>query len=284
MVAVDHFAAPLLIVAAGEWFSQAVAALRCRTRGEALAGSARRGLGFAAGALLGALPELASKWIVHGSPLRSGRLTRFYWDAPRLWDTGFSTQHGLFLWTPLLLASVAGLALLARRAPRVGVPLLASFAAAYYVVACYELWHGSSSYGNRFFVPLTPVFVIGLAALLDAAARSLARLAPAAPPHRPGRPAGVARVVERGADVPVGHGPDPAAGAGGHVAGGAQPGHGRAAAGGWASPCATCARGRTRRAGPGPSSAPQRPVRSHTTMRGQAETSPQWPPNSATCR
>jgi hypothetical protein len=180
MVAVDHFAAPLLIVAAGEWITQGASALRCRARAEALAVSARRGLGFAAGALLGALPELASKWIVHGSPLRSGRLTRFYWDAPRLWDTGFSTQHGLFLWTPLLLASVAGLALLARRAPRVGVPLLASFAAAYYGVSCYELWHGSSSYGNRFFVPLTPVFVIGLAALLDAAARALARLAPAA--------------------------------------------------------------------------------------------------------
>jgi hypothetical protein len=176
LVAVDHFAAPLLVVAAFEWVLQGLAALRAGSRGEALAVSTRRALGFLAGALLGASPELLAKWIVHGSPLRSGRLTHFFWDAPRLFETGFSTQHGLFLWTPLLAAAVAGLVLLARSAPRVGVPLLGAFAACYYMVACYELWHGSSSFGNRFFVPLTPVFVIGLAALLEAAARALARL------------------------------------------------------------------------------------------------------------
>jgi hypothetical protein len=178
MVAVDHFAAPLLFVAAYEWAQQARAALRARSRGEALSGSARRGLAFAGGAALGALPELLSKWILHGSPLRSGRLTHFYWDAPRLWDTGFSSQHGLFLWTPLLLAAVMGLFLLARRAPRAGVPMLLAFALAYYAVACYELWHGSSSFGSRFFVPFTPVFVIGLAVLLDAAWGALRALSP----------------------------------------------------------------------------------------------------------
>lgn len=178
LVAVDHFAAPLLIVPVFEWTLQGLSTMRARSRRDALASSARRGLGFVAGAALGGLPELLSKWILHGSPLRSGRLTRFYWDAPRLWDTGFSTQHGLFLWTPLLLAAVAGLFLLARSAPRVGAPLLLSFAGTYYAVACYELWHGSSSFGNRFFVPLTPVFVIGLAALLDTAWAALRSLSP----------------------------------------------------------------------------------------------------------
>jgi hypothetical protein len=178
LVSVDHFAAPLLIVPLGEWISQGLATRRARSGREALASSARRGAAFLAGAALAAAPELLAKWILHGSPLRSGRLTHFYWDAPRLWDTGFSTQHGLFLWTPLLLAAVAGLAVLARRAPRVGGPLLLAFALDYYAVACYELWHGSSSFGSRFFVPFTPVFVIGLAALLDAAWNALRRLAP----------------------------------------------------------------------------------------------------------
>ena len=60
-------------------------------------------------------------------------------------------------------------------------PALFAFVIGYYVVACYELWHGSSSFGNRFLVWLTPVFVIGLAALLDAAGGALGSLAPRAP-------------------------------------------------------------------------------------------------------
>jgi hypothetical protein len=179
LVAVDHFAAPLLLVAA----------LECAMRRDGWALAARRAAAFAAGTVLGALPELAAKWVLHGSPLRSGRLTHFYWDAPRLLETGFATQHGLFLWTPLVLAAVVGLALLAWRAPRVGGPLLAAFAGCYYLVACYELWHGSSSFGNRFFVPLTPVFVIGLAVLLDALLRALRRL------PRPARAAALAAPV-----------------------------------------------------------------------------------------
>jgi hypothetical protein len=62
----------------------------------------------------------------------------------------------------------------------VGLPLLLAFGAGYYAVSCYELWHGSSSFGSRFFVPFTPVFVVGLAALLDAAWTGLRSLAPRA--------------------------------------------------------------------------------------------------------
>jgi hypothetical protein len=37
----------------------------------------------------------------------------------------------------------------------------------YYVISSYPYWDGLSSYGNRFFVSLTPVFVFGLALLLE---------------------------------------------------------------------------------------------------------------------
>lgn len=173
MVSVDHFALPLLAVAVVEWTWQVV------TRREARA-AVVRALAFAAGLVAAALPELAAKTILHGGPLRSGRLTRFFWTEPQLVSVGFSTQHGLFVWTPVLALAVMGLVVLARRAPRAGIALLVAFAGAYYMVASYELWHGSSSFGNRYFVSLTPLFVIGLAALLERLGALLASLRPRA--------------------------------------------------------------------------------------------------------
>ncbi len=37
----------------------------------------------------------------------------------------------------------------------------------YYVIACYPFWDGMASFGNRFFISLTAVFVFGLALLFD---------------------------------------------------------------------------------------------------------------------
>jgi hypothetical protein len=176
---VDHFGIPVLIVAVVEWAARAVSALRDPQRRPAAPPVlASHALAFAASALAVALPDLIARHLLHGSAWQGGRLTRFFWSEPRLWETGFSTQHGLFLWTPVVLASLAGLALLAIRRPAIGAPLLGAGAVSYYAVASYELWHGSSSFGNRYFVSLTPVFVIGLAALLRAAHGLVSRPAP----------------------------------------------------------------------------------------------------------
>jgi len=160
-----------LVAAAVQW----LASLRAAGAARGVASAAA----FGAGALLAAAPQLAIKWIIHGSALRTGTLNRYFWDAPRLMDVGFATEHGLFLWTPVLLLSVLGLALLCRREPVAGAGLLAAFGCTYYVVACYEAWHGISSFGNRFFVALTPAFVVGAAVTLQAAHRLLARGRPA---------------------------------------------------------------------------------------------------------
>ncbi len=52
----------------------------------------------------------------------------------------------------------------------VGAALLAAALAFYVFIACYPDWAGISSYGNRFFVSLTALFIIGLSVLLDRAA------------------------------------------------------------------------------------------------------------------
>ena len=79
----------------------------------------------------------------------------------------FSSDHGLLAWTPILLFSILGLFLFWRRMPLVGASLLAAFLGLYVFIACYPDWNGISSYGNRFFVSLTSLFILGLAVSLD---------------------------------------------------------------------------------------------------------------------
>jgi len=73
----------------------------------------------------------------------------------------------LFSWTPLLLLATVGLVLFRSREPRVGTPLLAAALAFYIFIACYPDWAGISSFGNRFFVSLTPLFILGLSVFLE---------------------------------------------------------------------------------------------------------------------
>jgi hypothetical protein len=115
------------------------------------------------------LPSLITRYIIYGSPLESGYVSprQWMWSSPAFWSVLFSPNHGLLLWTPVLLFSVLGLFLFCRLVPRVGAPFLVAFLAFYVFIACYPDWPGISSYGNRFFVSLTALFVVGLAVFLD---------------------------------------------------------------------------------------------------------------------
>jgi hypothetical protein len=125
------------------------------------------GLLFLAGLLLTLTPHFAAKWVVHGSPLATGYRDAFFWATPRLWQVGFSAEHGLFSWTPVLLLALAGLVGLAWRDRRVGGGALAVFLLFYYAVASYQNWHGQSSFGNRFFLSFTALFVLGAAVAVE---------------------------------------------------------------------------------------------------------------------
>jgi hypothetical protein len=124
---------------------------------------------FGATLLVCFLPTLISKQIVYGSPLETGYIpiNLWNWKSPYFLQVLFSSNHGLFLWTPLLLLSVIGIFLFWRKAPRIGGPVLFATLAFYYFIASYPDWAGISSFGNRFFVSLTIFFVIGLAVLLE---------------------------------------------------------------------------------------------------------------------
>jgi hypothetical protein len=136
---------------------------------------------FAVVVVLCFLPTLVTRAIIYGSPFESGYipLGSWAWKSPYFLDVLFSSNHGLFVWTPLLLLAVAGLFVFRWRHPDAGTPFLLATLAFYTFIACYPDWAGISSYGNRFFISLTALFVIGLAVLLDRAAALFRSVRPA---------------------------------------------------------------------------------------------------------
>jgi hypothetical protein len=92
------------------------------------------------------------------------------WSAPWRWDVLFSSDHGLLSWTPILCLAVIGLLLWGKANRLVAGCLLASALTYYYLIASYPAWDGLSSFGSRYFLPVTPIFVFGLTAFLSGCA------------------------------------------------------------------------------------------------------------------
>jgi hypothetical protein len=116
------------------------------------------------GALIAAfLPTLFVKKIIYGSYLASGYEHLWVWTSPFWLKVCFSADHGVFSWHPILLLALTGLILLYPTDRRMAKYCLLVFALFIYTIGSYEDWDGLSSFGNRFFVSLTPVFILGLA-------------------------------------------------------------------------------------------------------------------------
>jgi len=114
------------------------------------------------------LPTMITRQIIFGRPLEFGYgdIGPSHWAHPALWQPLFSSDHGLLTWTPIVIPAIVGLVLLRRYDKELAAYSLAAGVAFYYIVACHTDWHGLSSYGNRFFISLTPLFILGLAVIL----------------------------------------------------------------------------------------------------------------------
>jgi hypothetical protein len=117
-------------------------------------------------------PTLIAKKIIFGSYTKFGYEHLWAWFPHALLKVCFSADHGLFSWTPILFLSVIGLFFVQRYDRILGAYVVIVFAAFLYVIGCYTDWDGLSSFGNRFFISLTPLFILGLAALFDSFARA----------------------------------------------------------------------------------------------------------------
>jgi hypothetical protein len=113
------------------------------------------------------LPTLITKKIIYGDYLKFGYQVRWFLNSPALLKVAFSSEHGLFSWTPVVLLALIGLFLLGKRDRMLSFCCVTAFAIYLYAIGCYEDWAGISSFGSRFFVSLTPLFALGLAAFFD---------------------------------------------------------------------------------------------------------------------
>ena len=65
------------------------------------------------------------------------------------------------------MLAVIGLVLLQKQDRALSLYALLAFVTYLYTIGCYDDWAGISSFGNRFFVSLTPLFILGLASFFD---------------------------------------------------------------------------------------------------------------------
>jgi hypothetical protein len=130
-------------------------------------------------------PQLVAYISLNGRPGPSELVTRkMYWNAPHAIQVLLSPEHGFFFWTPLALMAVAGLVILALDgaaarpdARRIGACALLMVAVQVYVSGSVDSWTVAGAFGQRRFVALTILLVIGLAAVLDRVPRGAGRAA-----------------------------------------------------------------------------------------------------------
>ena len=126
---------------------------------------------------VGLLPQLLAYKALNGHYGPSSLVTRkMTWTAPHALEVLGSPEHGFFVWTPLAAIAIVGLIILARRgtatARRVAICALAMVALQIYVSGSVESWTVAGAFGQRRFVALTIVLVIGLAAVIAAVGRT----------------------------------------------------------------------------------------------------------------
>ena len=119
------------------------------------------------------IPTFVTRAIVYGGPFETGYVSihDFLWRSPVFFSVLFSSNHGLLAWTPLLGFAILGLSFFAFRLPKIGGPFVTALLAFYLFISIYPDWAGISSYGNRFFVSLTALFILGLGVFLERVAQ-----------------------------------------------------------------------------------------------------------------
>jgi len=127
----------------------------------------------AIGVLVAFLPTLITRQIIFGNPFRFGMYTSqpWNWTSPAFVAVLFSTSHGLLVFAPILALALIGLFLLCRSEyPEAKIYLTVTLAF-YCLISFFPWWHSTPGLGNRYFISLTPLFVIGVAVTFSDAVR-----------------------------------------------------------------------------------------------------------------
>jgi len=129
-------------------------------------------------------PQLAAYQALNGHPGPATVVARkMSWSSPHFFGVILSPEHGFFVWTPLAVLAIAGLVRLVARGatsdreagegpivsdPRwVGTLGLLMVLLQFYISGSVESWTVAGSFGQRRMIALTPLVVLGLAALMQ---------------------------------------------------------------------------------------------------------------------
>ncbi|HVV83877.1 MAG TPA: hypothetical protein VHE35_12470 [Kofleriaceae bacterium] len=170
------------VVVAVEQVARAAGALRDRTQPAVAARVRKAALLVARGAIVLAaafvcfVPQLVAWKIVYGQyHLPQGdAYTR--WTTPMIAEVLWSARNGWFSLTPVAYLACIGLCLVPRRHRLVGAGLIAAVVVQVYLNSVIMDWWGQASFGQRRLCSMTLPLVVGLAALLAACGRLLARV------------------------------------------------------------------------------------------------------------
>ena len=91
--------------------------------------------------------EITGQWVYY-----SYRSERFFWNSPKIIEVLFGYRKGLFVYTPVLLTALVGMAALWKRERGLFWPLSVFFAINIYVISSWWCWWYGGSYGLRAFV------------------------------------------------------------------------------------------------------------------------------------
>jgi hypothetical protein len=130
-------------------------------------------------------PQLAAYQALNGHPGPAAVVSRkMSWSSPHFFGVILSPEHGFLVWTPLAMLAIAGLVLLTARgvgrgretpatpvvsdARWIGALAVLMVLLQFYISGSVESWTVAGSFGQRRMVALTPLVVLGLAALMQA--------------------------------------------------------------------------------------------------------------------
>ena len=133
-------------------------------------------LSMTAGGLIVFTPQLLVWRIVFGSwvvmnPYAFSNAGAFSLQDFAILRVLFSTDRGLFIWSPVLIFAIPGLVLLYRRSVAMAAFLTFCFIAQVTLVSLWSFPTGASAFGARLLLQNVPTYVLGLAAIIDALVR-----------------------------------------------------------------------------------------------------------------
>lgn len=88
------------------------------------------------------------------------------WSAPYLLSIFFSSDRGMFVWTPITLVSLIGLWWFRKHHAQLTIFVVVIFLIQLYIISCWFFWAGAVSFGPRFWTNMFALFTFGFGAVL----------------------------------------------------------------------------------------------------------------------